>query len=167
MKRGIAVLSALLIASALAGGGDRAAVVGKWASSTSIIDVVERDGGLHATIVSVLDPLFKENEAGPSGTTRSDVKNPDPSLRTRPLVGIELLSDYRYEDGKWQGSLYDPESGKTYKSQMTVDDKGNLQMRGYIGTPMFGRTQVWTPLSTCAGNIPRMLANVNMKEPCA
>ena len=167
MKRSVAVVFCLIAGVALASDADRAAVIGKWATNDSIIDVVERDGALHATIVSVLDPLYKENEDGPVGTTRADPKNPDPSLRTRPLVGIDLLSDYQFKDGKCQGSLYDPESGKTYKSQMTVDGKGKLQMRGYIGTPMFGRTQVWTPLSTCAGNIPRMLANVNMKEPCA
>ena len=166
MRRYIAIVAMLTAGAAFATDVDRAAVVGKWASNDSIIDVAERDGALHATIVSVLDPLFKENEAGPAGTPRVDVKNPDAALRARSLVGIDLLSDYRFKDGKWQGSLYDPESGKTYKSQMTVDGKGKLQMRGYIGTPMLGRTQEWVPLSTCSGNIPKMLANVNQKTPC-
>src|SRR5262249_24886588 len=102
MKRSIAIV-AMLIAGTTFAAADRTAVVRKWASSNSIIDVAESDGALHVTIVSLLDPLFKENEAGPAGTTRVDVKNPDASLRTRPLVGIDLLSDYQFKDGKWQG----------------------------------------------------------------
>src|SRR5262245_12144956 len=109
---------------------DRSAVMGQWASNDSIIEVAERDGSLHATIVSVLDPVYKAGEDGPVGAPRADMKNPDASLRSRPLVGMDLLSDYSYKGGKWQGSLYDPESGKTYKSQMTVGGDGKLQMRG-------------------------------------
>ena len=165
MKRALVFLLALSAAAALAGNGDRAAVIGKWASDDSIIEVAEHGGALHATIVSVLDPLFKQNEAGPAGTTRSDVKNPDASLRARPLVGIDLLSDYQFKSGKWQGTLYDPESGKSYKSTMTVSSDGKLEMRGYIGTPMLGRTEEWDPLGICTGNIPKMLANAGM-PPC-
>ena len=58
-------------------------------------------------------------------------------------MGLDLLSQYQYKDGKWQGQLYDPESGKTYKSQITLRSDGKLQMRGYVGAPMFGRTAVW------------------------
>lgn len=82
------------------------------------------------------------------------------------MVGLDLLSEYQYKKDKWQGSLYDPDSGKTYKSQMKVSD-GKLQMRGYIGTPMLGRTEEWVSASTCSGNIPKMLANANLKAPCA
>ena len=81
-----------------------------------------------------------------------------PALRTRPLLGLDLLSQYQYKDGKWQGQLYDPESGKTYKSQITLGSDGKLQMRGYIGMPMLGRTAMWTPVSSCSANIVKMLA---------
>jgi len=164
MRRVGALLLGLAAASALAG-SDRGAVMGKWASDTSIIEIDERGGTLHATIVSVLDPLFKANEDGPAGTTRSDVKNPDAALRARPLVGIDLLSGYQFKSGKWQGTLYDPESGKSYKSTMTVSSDGKLEMRGYIGAPMLGRTEEWDPLGACTGNIPKMLANASM-PPC-
>ena len=144
---------------------DRAAVLGRWAAEDSIIEVKEDAGTLHATIVAVLDPLYKDGEDGPVGTPRVDLKNPDATLRSRPLVGLDLLSAYEFKKNKWQGNLYDPESGKTYKSNMTVDD-GKLQMRGYIGTPMLGRTEEWEPVSSCSGNIPKMLANAQL-PPCA
>jgi uncharacterized protein (DUF2147 family) len=164
VRRAMVLLLALSTGAVFAG-NDRGAVMGKWASDTSIIEVSEGGGALHAKIISVLDPLFKANEDGPAGTTRSDVKNPDAALRARPLVGIDLLSDYAFKSGKWQGSLYDPESGKTYKSTLSVSSDGKLEMRGYIGTPMFGRTEEWDPLSACSGNIPKLLANAQL-PPC-
>ena len=156
-------LMSLAIASA-AGADDKQAVVGKWASTRSIIDVAERDGALHATIIAILDPVYGAGEDGPPGSPRVDLKNPDASMRSRPLVGLDLLSGYQYKDGLWQGTLYDPESGKTYKSQMKVDG-GKLQMRGYIGTPMLGRTEEWLSVSKCTGNIPKMLAIAKL-PPC-
>lgn len=138
------------------------AVVGRWAKKDSVIEITATGGTLHAVIVAILDPVYKEGEGGPVGAVRVDAKNPDPTLRTRHIVGLDLLSGYAFKDGKWQGELYDPQSGKTYKSQITVGAGGNLSMRGYIGAPMFGRTQEWIPASACSGDIPKMLASVNL-----
>jgi uncharacterized protein (DUF2147 family) len=154
----------LVLGATTALAADRNAVFGKWASKDSIIDVGEKDGALHAKIVAILDPLYKEGEDGPVGTPRVDLHNPDAALRSRPILGMNLVNGYQFKNGKWQGELYDPESGKTYKSQLTVD-KGKLQMRGYIGTPMLGRTEVWEPVSVCTGNIAKMLANAKL-PPC-
>jgi uncharacterized protein (DUF2147 family) len=143
---------------------DPNAVVGRWATKDSVIEVAQANGTLHATIIAILDPVYKAGEAGPVGTTRVDLKNPEPGLRARPIVGMDLLSNYAFKDGKWQGNLYDPESGKTYKSQITVSSDGKLQMRGYIGSPMFGRTQEWVKASTCTGDIPKMLVSANINS---
>lgn len=156
----------VLLFCGIASADDRDAIFGRWASNNSILEISETNGVLHATIVSILDPLYKEGEDGPVGTTRVDLHNPDAALRSRALVGMNLLDGYRYKDGKWQGSLYDPESGKTYKSQITLGKDGTLQMRGYIGAPMFGRTAVWIPVSNCSGAIPKMLAMANPPSTC-
>lgn len=156
----------LVLLSAIAIADDRGSIFGRWASNNSILEIGETDGVLHATIVSILDPLYKEGEDGPVGTTRVDLHNPDTALRSRPLIGMNLLDGYRYKDGKWQGSLYDPESGKTYKSQITLAADGTLQMRGYIGVPMLGRTAVWAPVSSCSGAIAKMLAMATPPSTC-
>ena len=135
--------------------------MGRWGSDNSIIEIVESGGKLHATVIALLDPVYRAGEDGVAGTVRVDSKNPNEALRSRPLVGIDLLEAYSYEDGKWHGRIYDPESGNTYKSQMSVDHDGNLLMRGYIGMPMLGRTAVFKPISSCTGNIPKMLASVS------
>jgi uncharacterized protein (DUF2147 family) len=160
-----AILSMILFTSA-AVADDRGAIFGRWASNNSILEIAETDGVLHATIISILDPLYKEGEDGPVGTTRVDLHNPDAALRSRPLIGMNLLDGYQYKGGKWQGSLYDPESGKTYKSQITLGSDGTLQMRGYIGMPMLGRTAVWEPVSSCSGAIAKMLAMTNPPSTC-
>jgi uncharacterized protein (DUF2147 family) len=157
------VLMAFIAVGAIAA-DDPNAVVGRWASKDSIIEVAETNGTLHATIIAILNPVYKAGEDGPVGTTKVDLKNPEAGLRARPIVGMDLLSDYAFKDGKWQGNLYDPESGKTYKSQITVSSDGKLQMRGYIGSPMLGRTQAWTKASTCTGDVPKMLASVNLNS---
>lgn len=77
------------------------------------------------------------------GTPRKDDKNPDKKLKSRPLLNMIILTNFIYEDGAWtDGKIYDPKSGKTYSSTMKLhDDK--LEIRGYIGVSLFGRTTVW------------------------
>ena len=156
----------LLLVTGFAMAEDRDAVFGLWASKDSILEIDEADGTLHATIAAILNPVYKEGEEGPVGTPRVDRHNPTESLRTRPILGMDLLDGYQFKDGKWQGELYDPESGKTYKSNITRGSDGKLQIRGYIGAPMFGRTMSFEPASTCAGAIPKMLAEAKLESTC-
>ena len=78
------------------------------------------------------------------GTERTDKNNPDKSLQSRPLLGLNLIKNFVFDRGKWEdGEIYDPESGKTY--DCVIKKKGEkLEVRGYIGISMFGRTVVWT-----------------------
>jgi len=72
---------------------------------------------------------------------KKDVKNPDKTLQTRDVLGIELLADFSYKDGSYtDGTIYDPESGKTYDCKMNLT-ANNLKVRGYIGISLFGRTE--------------------------
>jgi hypothetical protein len=100
------------------------------------------------------------------GAPRLDDRNPDPALRERPIVGIDLLSEYRFDDGQWRGRIYDPESGKVYSSRMKVEKDGRLHMRGYIGVPMLGRTAIFDPVSSCQAHIVAMLAMAEVSNPC-
>ncbi|GAB5527992.1 MAG: DUF2147 domain-containing protein [Roseivirga sp.] len=73
-----------------------------------------------------------------------DDKNPDEALSKKPILGLNLISGFTYEKGKWvDGSIYDPDNGKTYDCVMKLR-KNKLEVRGYIGFTMFGRTVVWT-----------------------
>jgi hypothetical protein len=74
----------------------------------------------------------------------TDVRNPNPRLRDRPLCGLRLGEgfverDPQYADG---GHVYDPRNGRTYKAVMRAD--GNLlELRGYVGLKLFGRSETW------------------------
>lgn len=77
---------------------------------------------------------------------RYDDLNPDPSLRNRPLDGMAIMNGFTYSgDGRWTGgTIYDPNSGKTYKCTVTQVDGNTLKVRGYIGFSVFGRSDTWT-----------------------
>ncbi|MET0333266.1 MAG: DUF2147 domain-containing protein [Rhizobacter sp.] len=67
--------------------------------------------------------------------------------KDQPIVGMTIIegakksADQAYWEG---GSILDPNNGKTYKLRLTPKDGGKtLEVRGYIGAPMFGRTQTW------------------------
>ncbi|HTI58421.1 DUF2147 domain-containing protein [Mucilaginibacter sp.] len=78
------------------------------------------------------------------GKPKTDKNNPDPALRSRPDLGLELLKDFVYDgDNVYNdGTVYDPKNGKTYSCKMTLDGN-NLKIRGYIGISLFGRSEIW------------------------
>ena len=69
-----------------------------------------------------------------AGKPVRDVANPDPALRTRPLVGGPFLTGFtRDAPGRWSGGrIYDPDSGKTYRSKMRINDDGTLKLEGCV-----------------------------------
>ncbi len=79
------------------------------------------------------------------GTPKMDVNNPDEKLRTNPLLGLIILRNFKYDDGEWNGGrIYDPQNGKDYKCYLKLKDAKTLNVRGYIGFSLLGRTEVWT-----------------------
>ncbi|MEY2793381.1 MAG: hypothetical protein RJA76_1373 [Bacteroidota bacterium] len=77
---------------------------------------------------------------------KKDVKNPDPALRTRDLMGQVILKNFKFTGEAWEkGTIYDPHSGKTYDCILKLRDQNKtLDIRGFIGVAMFGRTSTWT-----------------------
>ncbi|MEM8523670.1 MAG: DUF2147 domain-containing protein [Bacteroidota bacterium] len=74
---------------------------------------------------------------------KKDVNNPDPELRDRSTVGIEVMSGFQKRGKKTytNGRIYNPKDGRTYRAKMwVVGDK--IKVRGYVGSPILGRTVV-------------------------
>lgn len=79
------------------------------------------------------------------GTPKLDKENPDDALKTRPVMGLLLLTDFVYDDDEWEdGEIYDPKSGKTYSCYMEFDSEDVLKIKGYIGVKWVGKTTYWT-----------------------
>ena len=83
------------------------------------------------------------------GNPRKDVNNPDEKLRSTPLKGYRVLKDFTYNSDEkiWDGgTIYDPKNGTTYNCKIEMKNDNQIEVRGYVGTEMFGRTDVWTRL---------------------
>ena len=65
--------------------------------------------------------------------------------KDQPIIGMTILSGMKQEGTEYgDGQILDPANGKVYKSRMSLADNGRkLNVRGYIGMPMMGRTQTW------------------------
>lgn len=91
--------------------------------------------------------LKEANDA--DGNPRTDVNNPDEKLRSTPLKGYRVLKDFTYNSDEkiWDGgTIYDPKNGTTYNCKIEMKNDNQIEVRGYVGTEMFGRTDVWTRL---------------------
>ena len=76
-------------------------------------------------------------------TSKKDVENKNEKLRSRNLKDLVMLTNFTYHDGAWDGGeIYDPQSGKTYSCTLKLKDN-KLNIRGYVGISLFGRTSVW------------------------
>jgi len=99
--------------------------------------------------------IYKRNDAyfgkitwGTRGAAK-DVKNPDPRLRDRDLVGLTILNSFVFEgENTWgDGTIYDPNDGKTYSCKLTLTSAAKLDVRGFVGLSLFGRTETWTKIN--------------------
>jgi uncharacterized protein (DUF2147 family) len=66
-------------------------------------------------------------------------------FKDQPIVGLTILFGMRREGGEYNGGrILDPDNGKLYRCRMVLTDDGSrLNIRGYIGIPMLGRSQIW------------------------
>jgi uncharacterized protein (DUF2147 family) len=125
----------LLSVTALANSGADA-ILGEWLSQ-------EKDGKI--LIFKQGDQYFGKISWGKT-PGRKDTNNPDEKLRNRDLLGTVILKNFKFTGSAWEnGTIYDPNSGKTYDCILKVKD-GNktLDIRGFVGSPMFGRTSTWS-----------------------
>ncbi len=85
-------------------------------------------------------------EPDTNGKPKTDKNNPDEKLRSRPIIGLVLMKNFNYSgDNVWEdGEIYNPKSGKTYSCKMTLINKNTLDLRGFIGISLIGKTDTWT-----------------------
>lgn len=82
-----------------------------------------------------------------NGKEKLDKSNPEDKLKSRKLIGLQILKDFTYDasEDEWSGgTIYNPTSGKTYNSYMKLEGK-KMQVRGYIGKAWMGlgKTATW------------------------
>lgn len=150
MKKMTVVLFVTLLLTAtrvLAVGSDD--ILGFWNNQEkdARIEIVKCGEKYCGNIIWLKDPDYPEgSREGVPGTPKLDNNNPDPNLRARPRLGLEIVRDFSYTaDNTWtNGKVYDPKNGKTYSGKMTLVSPVQLNLRGFIGISLIGRTSTWT-----------------------
>jgi uncharacterized protein (DUF2147 family) len=137
MQRRILVLSllfTLFLGKLLAQTAPQDAVVGVWFNA-------EKDGKVQ--IYKQGDKYF--GKIVWAKTPRKDTENPDPKLKNNDLMGKVILNDFKYTGKNWEdGTIYDPKNGKTYSCIIKSKGPNSLDIRGFIGFSLLGRTTNWT-----------------------
>ena len=77
----------------------------------------------------------------PDGADQRDINNPEARLRNRRLLGLPILTNFREESDLWRGQIYDPNSGRTYRSVVRRINANTLEVKGCIGP--FCQSQTW------------------------
>ena len=144
----LALMLGVLAAPATA---QQPSVMGTWLTASGVAQVRigpcpdAASGPICGYVVGLSNPK------GPDGKVVApeaavDYRNPDPGLRGRKVIGMPLIWGFKktsdpngFEDGK----IYNGENGKIYAANISLQPDGKLRLRGYVGTPMFGETQVW------------------------
>jgi len=106
--------------------------------SAKVLITKESNGKFYGKVVWLKEPLK-------NGKPKVDELNADEKLRSRPRLGLPVLADFVKDgDDKYtDGTIYDPNNGKTYSCNITYKGK-TLAIRGYIGISLFGRTTTWS-----------------------
>ncbi|WP_113653673.1 DUF2147 domain-containing protein [Pedobacter namyangjuensis] len=115
-------------------------ILGKWVNSSGEgqIEIYKKGENFFGKLAWIKEP--NDN----NGKPKTDAKNPEASLRNKPLLGLEILKNFEYDSLKWiDGTIYDPKTGKTYSCNLTLKDNNTLNVRGYIGISIIGRSETF------------------------
>lgn len=116
-------------------------IVGKWKTiddstgkEKSIIEIYEQNGKYYGKVLTLLNP------SKPNPTC----DNCKGARKGKPIEGLVILEDLVEKAGEFtSGFITDPESGKTYKCTVKLNGVDKLDVRGYLGIALLGRTQTW------------------------
>lgn len=118
-------------------------VLGVWMESTGKAKVkISKIGNKYfGKIVWLKEPIDPETKK-----PKTDKNNPDEELQGVKLKGLRVFKDFVYAgDDLWnKGTIYDSRKGKTYSCNITMKDINTLDIRGYIGISLIGRSDTWT-----------------------
>lgn len=142
-------LAAVALMAVLCGGGMPAArasspqtPIGTWRTiddrtnkPNGVVQIYERDGLLFGRIMAIDDPRYRAALCDKCGG----------SEHNQPVMGMEVLRDMHPDGARWDGgTITNPQDGHVYHCKMHLGPDGaTLILRGYIGTPILGRTQTW------------------------
>ena len=149
------ILPAVLALSAVPASAQQSGVMGTWltASGAAQIRITPCPDAASGPICGVIVALI--NSKGPDGKVVApqavtDYRNENPALRSRKIIGMTLIWGFKATSDPntfESGQIYNGENGKIYSANISLQPDGKLRLRGYVGSPMLGETQLWTRVS--------------------
>ena len=139
-KLGLLIFTLLFSVLKISAQGNADAIVGVWLSDNERlkVEIYNNNGVYFGKILWLYEKIDPE-----TGKPKLDKENPDPKKRSRPLIGLQVLKDFKFKDGFWQdGYVYNSQNGKTYACEIWLDGKDVLILRGYWG--LVYHTERWT-----------------------
>jgi uncharacterized protein (DUF2147 family) len=137
-------LALALLTAALPAFADSASPVGLWKNiddktgkPKAEIRISEANGLLQGRIEKLFRPANQDQNPICDKCEGAD--------KGKPIIGLSIINGMKKDGDEYNGgTILDPENGKVYKSKMKLEDGGRkLDVRGYIGVPMLGRSQTW------------------------
>lgn len=118
------------------------AIVGVWKTGegNAMVRIYKNKEHYQGKIVWLKEPNDPE-----TGKPKVDKNHPDETVRNRPLLGLINVWGFTYtEKDVWEnGSIYDPKNGSTYSCTIKMTDPNSIDVRGYIGISLIGRSDTW------------------------
>ena len=118
------------------------AIVGTWltGSKKGRVQIYKQGTQYFGKIV-----WLKEPNDPKTNQPKTDSNNPDSPKKAQPLLGLVNLRNFSYAgENVWdQGKVYDPENGKEYSCKLTLRNPTTLDVRGFVGIALLGRTDTW------------------------
>jgi uncharacterized protein (DUF2147 family) len=139
MKQALIIISIFFIFSGFRTSNPDA-ILGVWKDKMGKghIQIFKQNGKYYGRII------WLKNALNENGQPKSDKKNPDARQRNKPLIGLVMLRDFIYNDGEWSnGHIYNPSDGREYRAYLRLIDYNTMDVRGYIGFSLFGKTDTW------------------------
>jgi uncharacterized protein (DUF2147 family) len=119
------------------------AIVGVWKTGegNAMVRIYKNGDKYQGKVVWLKEPVDPE-----TGKPKQDKNHPDEVNRTRPVLGmVNIWGFYFKENNLWDdGNIYDPKNGSTYSCTIKMINPNTLEVRGYIGVSIIGRTDNWT-----------------------
>ena len=143
------MVSCILLMSATVFAANADDILGVWfnGEKDARIEIAKCAEKYCGKIVWLKEPNYPEgSKDGTPGTPKLDHNNPEATLKKSLIIGLLIVYDFTFAgDDLWkEGRVYDPKNGKTYKGKMTLVSPTQLDLRGYIGISLIGRTTSWT-----------------------
>jgi uncharacterized protein (DUF2147 family) len=136
------VFQLFICSNAIASKPNPDAIIGLWkpGSGNGLVQIYKQGDSYFGKIV-----WLKEPNDPATGKPRTDVKNDDVKLKNRPILGLINVRNLKFiKENSWkEGNVYDPNTGNDYSCKVTLIDENTLELRGFIGISIIGRTDTW------------------------